>query len=314
MQIVAENDPYCAACEPCENFPPDSSNIGRAYNFLYGQRKAPCFNPLNKDEFIYVKEGTDSRQTSLVKYNLLSRTENTILGNVSIYDQPKWAKNGWIVFTGMGPDLFKVKDNGDSLYQITKTGNSSFPEVNISQIYSTITSGSSKRACILITDFWGKRLDSIPFSELNNLYIMNLSINNYDEMAGSDDYNLIYRNLLTKEFKQLTFDSATNKRSISGVCWHPNNTDIYYSAWASGRNNTSFLGINRINKNTKENVLLKKGCHARGYSFLSISPDGKKILVERQDESLSQDKGTVTIKSDIYMMDIDGRNEEKVFK
>lgn len=48
----------------------------------------------------------------------------------------------------------------------------------------------------------------------------------------------------------------------------------------------------------KNIIALKTSCDGRGYTSLSVSPDGKKIIAQRID-----------VESGLCLMDIDGKNE-----
>lgn len=307
---------YCASCEPCAKIPPSISPIPRQTKGTTFQRLAPCFNPLNGSEFIYLTQ--DSLfYNSLIKYNLITKKETVILRGQRIVCQPKWGKNGWIVFAGLNLQIYKVKDNGDSLTQLTSVYSNTYPEwFGTDKIFFSVTGGTAKIAGNKIIGLDGTRLDSIKVTELNTGITYN-SINDLNELAGMGGVggvsNVACINLNTKKLIYLTTDVSSNERYPAGVCWHPNNKDIYYATWVIAGNNSDFVGICRLNKNSKENVLIKNSCNSRSYSSLSISPDGKKIIAERQDYQLMPDNNLLK-KSDICIMDIDGRNEEKVFK
>lgn len=307
---------YCASCEPCAKIPPSISPIPRQTKETSFQRLAPCFNPLNGNEFIYLKQ--DSLfNTSLVKYNLITKNETVILTGQRIVCQPKWGKNGWILFAGLNLQIYRVKVNGDSLTQLTSVYSNTYPEwLGTDKIFFSVTGGSDKIAGNKIIGFDGTRLDSIKVTVMNTVVIYN-SINDLNELAGMGGgggvSNMAYINLSTKKLIYLTTDVISNERYPAGVCWHPNNKDIYYATWVMGENKSDFIGICKLNKDSKENILIKNACDSRSYSSLSISPDGKKIIAERQDYQLLPDNNLLK-NSDICIMDIDGRNEEKVFK
>lgn len=305
---------YCASCEPCAKIPTDISSQPRQVIETSFQRLAPCFNPLNVNEFIYLTQ--DSLfYNSLIKYNLITKKETVILSGQRIVRQPKWGKNGWILFAGLNLQIFKVKDNGDSLTQLTSVYSNTYPEwFGIDKIFFSVASGSDKIAGNKIIGFDGTRLDSIQATVMNTVIIYN-SINDLMELAGLGGgvSDIVFMNLKSKQLNYLIKDTSKIIHYTTGVTWHPNNKDIYYSTTVVGENNSGLVGICRLNKDSKENVLIKNACNSRSYSLLSISPDGKKIIAERQDYQLMPDNNLLK-KSDICIMDIDGRNEEKVFK
>jgi hypothetical protein len=307
---------YCASCEPCAIIPPNISSQPRQIKETSFQRLAPCFNPLNANEFIYLTQDSFFNN-SLIKCDLTSKKETVILTGQRIIRQPKWGKNGWILFAGLNLQIYRVKDNGDSLTQLTSVYSNTYPEwYGTDKIFFSVIGGTDKIAGNKIIGFDGKRLDSIQATVMNTVITYN-SINDLNELTGIGGggaiSNLAYINLKTKKLIYLTSDVSSNERYPAGVCWHPNNKDIYYATWVIAGNNSDFVGICRLNKDSKENVLIKNACNSRSYSLISISPDGKKIIAERQDYQLLPDNNLLK-NSDICIMDIDGRNEEKVFK
>lgn len=305
-QIINSPDNYCPACDSCENFPPDSSATGRIVVESYFQRKSPSFNPLNKDEFVYVKELDSNGTNALVIYNMATHIEKVVLYNAGILvGLPRWFANGWIVFGNSSLQIFKVKENGDSLTQLTFIYSNTYPEIyDKDRIIFSVLSGPSSISGNKIINFKGDRLDSISKTDIPNGSIVKVSVNSNLELAGIYMDNIVTYIHSTKAYVTILNDSANNY--VASVCWHPNNDDIYFSKYS--------LGIYKVNKNNKLSSLIKKSCNVRYYNYISLSPDGKKILSERVDASLSADKSTISMKSDIYIMDIDGRNEEKVFK
>ena len=305
---------YCASCEPCAKIPPRISSQPRQVKETSFQRLAPCFNPLNGNEFLYLTQ--DSLfNTILLKFDLTTKKETVVLTGQRIVCQPKWGKNGWILFAGLNLQIYKVKDNGDSLTQITSVYSNTYPEwFGTDKIFFSVTSGSDKIAGNKIIGFDGKRLDSIQAIVMNTVIICN-SVNELGELAGLGGgiSDIAFMNLKSKQLNYLVKDTSSNTHYTIGLTWHPNNNDIFYSTTVVGENNSGFVGICRLNKISKENVLIKNACNSRSYGLLSISPDGKKIIAERQDYQLMPDNNLLK-KSDICIMDIDGRNEEKVFK
>jgi hypothetical protein len=300
---------YCAACEPCEKFYLPESPIPYPVKPLPTQRYSPCFNPNNGNEFVYVDQDRDAKTTMLIKYNLLTQQQVILLPKVGVVGQPKWGKNGWIVFSN-GATIYKVKDNGDSLAQLTFEGTNQDPNIFENSILFTYTGGAPGTAGIKIMDMDGNNRNNVT---VNGTLKKNV-VNGLGEIAGSlGSYRLATYHLTTK--KQETFlanDTGYYQRNISDKCWHPNNTDIYFIAAMIGGNDSTRIGINKINKHTQQETMVKNVCSVRAYNYLSISPDGTKLLVERENTTLLQGY-TQLVGADIYIMDIDGRNEKKVF-
>jgi Tol biopolymer transport system component len=303
---------YCAACEPCERFYLPWSPIPYPVKQLPKQRYSPCFNPNNGNEFVYVDEDRDAKTSMLIKYNLLSQQQVILLPKVGVVGQPKWGKNGWIVFSN-GANIYKVRDNGDSLTQLTFEYANQYPDIFGDKILFTRSEGPPGSSGIKIIDMEGNQIEDIFYSTLGVVLNKNV-INGLGEIAGSlNRYKLGTYHLTTKKLEVfLSSDTGYYQRIISDKCWHPNNTYIYFIAAPIGGNDTTRLGINKINKHTQQETLVKNVCATRAYNYLSISPDGTKMIVERENTTLVSGN-TLLVGSDIYIMDIDGRNEKKVF-
>ncbi len=249
------------------------------------------------------------------KYDLLKQSYTPLFYPKSgVHGLPKWGKNGWIVYSDM-KNIFKVKDNGDSLTQLTFNTEHQYmdPDVFGDKIIFTVTSGPANNLGSKIIDMAGKQLDSIPFRNANGvigLFKYN-SVNAFNELAATNNDDLVTYNLKTRQVVRLIDDTGYKQRRIISACWHPNNIDIYFIAGVAGESDTTRIGIRKINKYTLKETLIKNLCDERVYYYKSISPDGKKMLVERENWNLLPD-GRFLVGSDIYIMDIDGRNERKV--
>lgn len=104
---------------------PDSP-IGWEFTSKGASYRFPCFNPNNSDEFVYCV--TQSGITNLISYNRQSG-EKTILLTYNLYRPALWGTNGWILLNP-GNQIWKIRDNGDSLTQLTSVGNHYYPSWN----------------------------------------------------------------------------------------------------------------------------------------------------------------------------------------
>ena len=86
----------------------------------------PCFNPNNSDEFIYCISQFGA--TELISYNRVTG-KKTILLQDNILSPPFWGANGWIIMN-IGATVWKIKENGDSLTQLTFTEAQYYPNWN----------------------------------------------------------------------------------------------------------------------------------------------------------------------------------------
>ncbi len=92
----------------------DAEYITPAYYF-----KAPCFNPNNANEFVYLRENTRTNTgDELWKYNLETGEKMKLTSDVWSHTWPRWSVKDWILYAGNKTQLWKVKSNGDSLIQL----------------------------------------------------------------------------------------------------------------------------------------------------------------------------------------------------
>ena len=303
------NKVKCLECDKCENFPKDVGGIS-SITQKSNQRHSPCFNPENANEFIYVKE--EDNHYHLIKYNLQFKTETILLANTSIVGQPKWNRNGWIVFAKLDLNIYKIKDNGDSLKQITHYFENNYPcFLGTDKILISVRVETSPGAVgNKINNLYGDRIDSFQLDFLPGV-LRQTHCNNLNQIVGSlnrdNNISLQVINYPSKEKFEIFSSEFIGRNDITGISWHPNNDDVYFSTYREG--------LYMVNKNSKKVVKVRNGCDSRSYRFLSISPDWKRIIVERVDATdFDKGNGSWTEESKIYIMDVNGENERNVFE
>lgn len=82
----------------------------------------PVFNPNNSCEVAYIRKNNyePTLQQEIWVFNM-STDESQMIAD-DIYSNLDWGSNGWLLYTGDGFQLYKVKANGDSLTQLTDQG------------------------------------------------------------------------------------------------------------------------------------------------------------------------------------------------
>jgi hypothetical protein len=289
--------------DSCEKF---TKPTGGGISYILekdSQRMAPYFNPNNSYEFIYIKD-ENSNQT-LIKYNLNTKIETVLLKNYRYLGQPKWGKNGWIIFTGQDYQVHLINENGTQLKQVTNSNYHLFPAwLNDSIIVADFSLNLG------VPYFYEElRLDGSIKDTIRNTSFIFGSLNNYGKSAYlrvESDPNIY--SLLNSTSTALTNINLVerSRNRISGISWHPNNEDIYFS--------TNADGIYFVNEKTTKITKIRNGCDFKGNKFLSVSPDGSKIILERIDvDDYVKGAWSWTQESKIYIMDIDGKNEKNVF-
>ena len=288
----------CLECDKCKNFR-EVTGMGDFRQKPF-ERLAPCFNPRNSNEFVYVKK--EGKIHTLIKYNLLNQNEVVLVSNTKVICQPKWGSNGLIAFTAGDYQIHLVKDDGSMVKRITSDNFHLYPDWKNDSVLCveyTFNLGVPYYYCELSLE--GNIIDTIR----NKTFTLG-SKNNLNEMAYllfKGDANILFS--YTSTTAPLSAFENTGRNAVSGISWHPDNATVYFS--------THLEGIYCINKNTRKTIQIRNGCDSRSYRFMSISADGKKIIVERVDTEYNENDGSRLEESNIYIMDIDGDNEKKIF-
>jgi Tol biopolymer transport system component len=78
----------------------------------------PQFNPNNPYEIAYIVT-FNSGLRQLYKFNFKTGVKTYLTDNV--LDEFSWGSNEWILLSGCDYQIWKIKDNGDSMTRITNT-------------------------------------------------------------------------------------------------------------------------------------------------------------------------------------------------
>lgn len=115
----------CQKNDKCKSIP-DAPPFG--WNYIYRGKafESPCFNPKNENEILFVDQSGLVTQQKLYAFNLISRNF-LLLCEGHFLSRPKWGLNDWIVFCFQDNNIWKIKSNGDSLVQVTTSGDFFFP-------------------------------------------------------------------------------------------------------------------------------------------------------------------------------------------
>lgn len=111
----------------CKNLPNEPVPFGWNDSTRNGEENVIQFmyNPANSSEVIYMAAGDQAGSNKLYCYNLPRKTRQ-FLGYCGPY-APSVNKRGWIVFSSIEQNLFKIKSNGDSLTQLSSNNVSHAP-------------------------------------------------------------------------------------------------------------------------------------------------------------------------------------------
>jgi hypothetical protein len=273
----------------------------------------PCFNPNNPDEFVcYYQNITRSgapEHFQIIKYNLKTKTK-TVLIEFDDYNlfTPRhnllWTKSDWIIFNDILTQdrLFKLSSDGKQLIQLTyrysyspivnqegdlllyATGLYSFM-INLSgEIIDTFSKNDGNNSggfgiCDWSNDLIVSKYISPDYKDGLAVYNLDGKVENilFSSFPHSDDYNLLDIELI-------------------------GNINNFIYSWEKA-------GIYKYSNG--ENKVIKKDKTTSTYGLLSVSSDKKHILAEKTIYKKYED-GHYLSDNFIVIMDIDGRNEERL--
>lgn len=267
----------------------------------------PIFNPLNENEFIYTRVHLDTltwkNVTTLMKHNLILGKSEELLVDKATDEVVAFTPDGHIVYVidpyhfgimnsdGSNKQVFLEKDMPVSSFAFDRSMSRmimSFvhngPPVTV--IYHLDGSGTDtfiweKDAVFFHRGDWSGRDSLVTLSFDRDFY--GVSVVGISEQ--------IITNLFNRPF------SVPHQKTFN-VKWHPDNETVYFA--------NEGYGIYRYRDGVLSQV--KANCDNKQYRMLSISPSGKKMLVERQDRVKLSDK-QLNRQFRISIMNIDGSGE-----
>ncbi|MCF8374335.1 MAG: hypothetical protein K9H64_22120 [Bacteroidales bacterium] len=292
----------CDCCLPCKELEHQDGLVSDVIYHSPEQYKFPCFNPNIENEFIYYYTNTTQNQAQLIKYNIATHEKKVLINDFHLIGPPKWGKNNWILLNNSFQEIWKIKNNGDSLSIVATGGCNIFPNwdstcKNIVYVYST---NCGIPSYIISKDLKSGNSDTIY---CGNGRLLTLSAN--DMLAKTEVYYDLYISSLSDQllWSQITDVGKVAEKFIVALCWHPFKETLFYSR--------GYDGVYKINFNDSLEIKIKNACNSRFYMGISVSPDGENFLVERVKAYYKNGYG-LTEDSEIYIMDIDGCNERKI--
>lgn len=249
----------------------------------------PCYNPNNANEIIFVKNSNSGNE--LIKLNIVTNQKQVIYSG-TIFSQPKWGKNDWILLNLPDANIWKIKSNGDSLQQLTNNGNFFQPEWSPNQS-RIIFYDSNTPFNYYISDLYGTLIDSFPDNPPTIIRWNNDSLIYFQYQFKIYSLNLFSRN------KCVINQYSDNTPADRGIIITYNNDLIFCKT----------DGIYSINLNSLNIRKIKSTCNSRTYLFPSYSPISDKIIFQRTDETLI-DENTIYVIKRLYIMNSDGSDEK----
>lgn len=299
----------CAYDKDCYTF--DRANqptTGWQHRYDSAFNIMPCFNPVNADEILFVRKSIFTQQ--IVKYNLTSKNQMVLyIGRVSY--PPKWSSTGWILFAGVNDQIWKLKDDGTQLTQLTFKDKNYYPE----------WAPDGKQFC------YGKIIDTIIDGKFtaygsgviadengNTLHILDHSYTAFAPYSSWGESNQIITAPTTsdisvyepdsREFKKISWNFCSESSGVSSpICWIDSQTIV----WAEPK-----TGLIMSNINTNTHTCIAKNCDSKGYHNLSYSKQLNKIITDGGISTPDYAKGEITIKHFFCIMNTDGSNKQTI--
>jgi len=300
----------------CLDFPDEPAPAISWFSSERFQYKAPCFNPNNKNEFVYNYFDFELNDYKLMKYNLVTKEKTELSNDARIISQPKWSNAGWVAFDNvLDYQIWIVKDNGDSLTQITHSTSNLFPVWETSgadliwqhspvlgiPYYLLRQSVRETLIDTLMRDGDGN-LGYAGYSDVSvdNLLLTNTFIENESHLAYSSVENISFTSVFN-------IHEAFSTDFIRGLTWSNNSQEAYFL----------FDGLYKLEVNSGSFNKILDFCATKSYSKVSCSPDGTHLLGERIDRHRVYDAdgnftGQTVENSSIYQIDLATMVETKV--
>lgn len=313
----------------CEDFPPESIF---SWNMIStgSQHRMPCYNPNDQNEIIYIREIEGQILPELVKYNINSKSEVVLLNDLNIQSAPKWSKTGWIVFhlfSGVN-QVWKVRDDGTDLTQLTFGSSDLYPNFNATGdriVYFRGTNYSNSEleenpdlyleAKMIFLNLEGEVIDSILIENIisqtkgGQFYYQNwkyaeIQLEETYLIGGTDNFYGIYK--ATNDYEELeeihVWDlSVAPRQDASSLAY--SDGFLYYT---KGKNS-----LYKLNTDNGIVEMMREGCDTKNYNHVVVSPDGKKLLVEKIISTVI-DSETIDEQREIWTIDIATNHENPV--
>ena len=297
---------YSTPEEDCQDYVFDGGEVFDQYFTTGVQYTMPFFNPNNGDEFVYVKRKSPME---LVKHTI-STGEEVVLCNTKFIDgPPQWGKQGWIIFSVLGNTIWKIREDGSQLTQLSANGLNYHSPIFNSEGNLYIQMGTSFPPYIGIFDLDGVLVDSILF-QIDGKSIGSLCPNQsdfknayYRYADNTQDYSFGYCKLnnnssldILNEFSLLDGEATTSCK---------NDKYIYYVQHQNG--------LFRLDLATRKVEKMMNNCRSRYITSMSVSPDGNSILFERVRGKQTEPGGqNIDEQSEIFLYNVVLRKEKKI--
>ncbi len=250
----------------------------------------PYFNPNNANEIIYYL----GYKRELIKYNIITKDKKKLYKG-QLFNRAKWSRKRWILLPTSDGQIWKIKDDGTQLTQLTfgPIGHYS-PEWNLE---------GTKFGCYadnkyggMMYDEFGVALDSFKHPLTGCWQGKDTNI-----VLGAGGNTIGYTDLYLDSFIKL-------------FLWPQNyENEFYDSYWMQDGINAIVVannGIYAFNMQTKKLTFLKQSCPHDSYRSLSISQSGKILLQKSSWHYVGANR--IFIQTSLVLMNTDGSGEVEI--
>ncbi|HLP96006.1 MAG TPA: hypothetical protein VK168_18315 [Saprospiraceae bacterium] len=290
----------------CCNCPVDWQEVysgGIPFDYFY-----PCLNPNNNDQMVYYR-GDNSQIwfSGFQIYRIDFCSNETILLVDNAFYGIDWSKSGWIFYTAVDQNIYKVKDNGDSLTQITFTtgGYNRYPKTSPSGNKVMYQSEVEGITSLLILDLLSGTVDTIETTPA--IFTWNWLDNDriFYTKRENNTQGLFIFNVYTRQEKKLHDISlgggSLNSKVISAIPLLNENSILWCSSKVIGKTNLSTGNYSIILKTFKQELLLG----------ISVSNDESIFLLNKR--TMHQiDDCYIDSNYDFFIVDKNGNKQKKL--
>lgn len=257
----------------------------------------PSINPNNEFEFCYLRRENGIQQDDdmdLFSFNICNGKTKLITKHVAY--GPNWSVKNWIIFTGGDRELWKIKENGDSLTQLTHSGSY--------QSWAKWCPDGSKYIWngMKVADENGNYLFDLPYHYTSFFWKNNDEIICEDQSQKLDQPLVVFiQNIKTRIKEELISIPTSGPGRLESF----NHDTLYISVFNTDKSLS--LKYYAYNLNTKDTTFIIK----RPFSFVQSygGSSGDRIILQQfLTDTKTGSINYLNFRSHLALMNFDGKN------